>query len=445
MKTVSFYTGILALAAAALAQPSPQKPVPDRLDLPNALLFAIENNFAIRQARERIKQQEGVLIEVKARQITNAAINGAYTKIDSQRLENFGGVRFGDTQGWQIGLELRQTVYAGGGVSAGVRAQEHAREAARLELEGVINEQLLLVRTRFYDVLLAHKRIGVREDTVKLLEEQLKDARSRFEAGTTSHFEVLRAEVELANARPPLIQARNNFRLAVEELRQALGFATNTPENVDRIPEFVGSLEVGKPETASLPDALAAARANRPELKRLAMLEDSREESVAAARSGNRPTLDLVGGYLVQKSNFSSSLGDTVHGWSVGVQSSWPIFDGRKTAGRVAQARSLLQQIRLSLGETRLGVEIAVRRAHSSLQEAWELVESTGKVVEQAREALRLANARYAAGAATQLDVLTSQVSLTQARLNQLEAYHGYHVALAALRQAMGLADEYVK
>jgi outer membrane protein TolC len=72
------------------------------------------------------------------------------------------------------------------------------------------------------------------------------------------------------------------------------------------------------------------------------------------------------------------------------------------------------------------------------------MVESTGKVVEQAVEALRLANARNDAGAATQLDVLTSQVALTEARLNQLKAYYSYHVAQASVRQATGQLDQLV-
>ena len=65
-------------------------------------------------------------------------------------------------------------------------------------------------------------------------------------------------------------------------------------------------------------------------------------------------------------------------------------------------------------------------------------------MVEQADEALRLAKVRYSAGTATQLDVLTSQVELTRARLNQLQAYYRYNVAMAVLRKAMGQADPYV-
>jgi outer membrane protein TolC len=89
-----------------------------------------------------------------------------------------------------------------------------------------------------------------------------------------------------------------------------------------------------------------------------------------------------------------------------------------------------------------LSVDVDVRRAISTFQQANELAEASKKVVEQATEALRLANARYNAGTATQLDVLTSQVDLTTARLNQVQAYYSYNVAVATTRKAMGLADE---
>src|SRR5690606_3669513 len=121
--------------------------------------------------------------------------------------------------------------------------QKLALEAAKLELEAVINAALLDVRTRFYTVLVARERIKVQEQNVELLRRQLQDVRNRFEAGTVSNFEVLRAEVAVANAQPPLISARNNFRLAIDDLRQALGFSTTDDANVARVPHFLGSLE----------------------------------------------------------------------------------------------------------------------------------------------------------------------------------------------------------
>jgi outer membrane protein TolC len=283
----------------------------------------------------------------------------------------------------------------------------------------------------------------VQEENVRLLREQLQTAKNRFEAGASSQFEVLRAEVAVANAQPGLIRARNGYRIAIEELRQAIGYTNTRTGNVTKVPEFVGTLEF-KPVSYDLQEAIAQARINRPEIKRLEKLELARESNVKVAKSNYQPNLSLVGGYEFRKSNFSSQFDESLYGWTVGLESTWAVFDGRATAGRVAQARSQLTQAKLLTSETTLSVEVEVRRAHSSLQEAAELADSATKVVGQAEEALRLADARYAAGTATQLDVLEARVSLTDSRNNQLQANYSHNVAVAALRKAIGVADPFV-
>ena len=432
----------VAVAGTAFgAAPSPEPVVPDRLDLRSAIGFALANNYTIREARERIKQQEGVEIEVRARQIPTVGSSASYTG-NAPEISTYNPAK---SNTWAIALQARQVLYAGGGVSASVRSAALTRAAAVLELEGIINQQLLAVRTQFYAVLLAKEKIGVQEESVTLLEQQLKDAQSRLSAGTVSNFEVLRAEVALANGQPPLIQARNDYRIALEQLRQVLGLVGLSGPNASQAPEVVGALEVGQPARYQLADALAAAGANRPELRRLVRLQEAGEQNVKANRAGYLPEVDLVGGYdWVRNPVLSGAWSNRLEGWTAGVQAQWNLFDGRATAGRVVQARSQLEQTKLSLAETTLSIEVQVRQAYSALVEAWELVQASVKTAEQAQEALRLANVRYGAGTATQLDVLTSQVALTEARLNQLQANYGYNVALAALRQAMGQADEYV-
>ena len=423
-------------AIAALAQPAPAPSVPDTLDLPTALRFAVDNNFTIRQARERIKQQEGVTVEVKARSVPNVSANGAYQFNDKDISTSLPA----SDRAWSLSLTATQAIYAGGGVRSAIRSSELTREAAILELKGVVNDALLDVRTKFYDVLLAREKIKVQESNVELLKQQLKNVTDRFEAGTVSSFEKLRAEVALANAQVPLISARNAYRLAVEALRQALGFATtNTPENLRKLPEFAGTLDFA-PVNFDLQSSLDSARAGRPELARLAKLTDARSESITTAKANRYPTLSAVGGWQLRKGP-TDTFGDSKDGWLIGLQSQWSIFDGAATNGRVAQARSALEQSRLSLSEATLAVDVEVRRALSSLQEATELADASQKVVAQAEESLRLANARYGAGTATQLDVLQSQVDLTTARTNQIQAYYSYNVAVARVRKAIGLPD----
>ncbi|HEY0946184.1 MAG TPA: TolC family protein [Opitutaceae bacterium] len=428
------------LATSAFAQTPPD--VPDRLDLQTALTYALENNYSIRQAKERIREQEGLIIEVKAQVLPNAFVDSSASRSDWELYRDRGSSATSN-EDWSIALTVRQLLYSGGGVKAALDAQQLVREAALLDLQATINNALLEVRTRFYNVLLARDQIRVQEQNVGLLREQLQTARNRFEAGSVSNFDVLQAEVQLANAQPPLIRARNNFRISVEELRQVIGYDNSESENLRKVPEFIGSLDF-TPTSFDLQQALDAARTSRPELQQLEKIADARDAGVRNAKSGYYPDLAVVGGYEFRKDGRSSHFRDSLDGWTVGLQSSWAVFDGRATAGRVRQARSQLEQAKLSVAEQRLGIEVEVRRAISSLQEAGELADAAQRVVAQADEALRLANARYSAGTATQLDVLTAQVALTQARDNQLQANYSYNVAVATMRRAIGQTDPFV-
>ena len=445
MKPLMRLTSLLLAGASLLAilparaqlndgKPDPDFKMPPRLDLEYSLAFALDNNFAIRQAKERIRQQEGVVLEVRSAQIPNVSASGGYSRNSDDVSVN------GRDYAWSVDITARQVLFAGGGVTASVKSQQLTLDAAVLALKAVINDALVDVRIRFFTVLLNREKIKVQESNLELLQRQLQDVKNRYEAGTVSNFEVLRAEVAVANAQVPLITARNDYRLSIETLRQTLGYVTATDEDLSAIPEFLGSLEF-KPASFDLRSALTTAREQRPDLLRLARLTTAAEEGVTARRANYLPSISAFGSYDWRKAPASSTK-SSLDGWTVGLQSQWDIFDGRATAGRVAQARSYLEQARLALAEAQLTVDVDVRRAISTFQQSTELAEASKKVVEQAEEAVRLANARYSAGTATQLDVLTSQVDLTTARLNQLQAFYSYNVSVAVARRAMGLADE---
>jgi outer membrane protein TolC len=276
---------------------------------------------------------------------------------------------------------------------------------------------------------------------VKLYQHQLEDTKNQFESGTVSNFEVLRAKVFLANAQPDLISARNTYRISMEQLRQSMG-----APGMAAFPEVVGDLNVVRANFE--PDsAIESAHEHRPEIERLGKLQSASEESVTTARANYYPNLQAFAGYEwdgVGYVNPFPGTPTTANGWLLGLQSTWSIFDGRATDGRVRQAKSQLEQARLAKASEELEIDVEVRQTLSSLQEAGELVTASQQTIEQAAEALRLADAKFHAGSATQLDVLTSQVSLTQAKTDQLTANYNYLVAVANVRKAIGMSDALV-
>lgn len=444
---------ILGLSAVASLSgaPNPQQTIPDELDLKTAIQFALENNFAIRQAQERIRQQEGVYIQIRSRDIPNVGLNYGYNQEQRSLLGGFlvpdqNGVNHrvtvGSPRAWQINLQVTQNIYAGGANQAAIRGERRTQEAAVLEFKGIVNQSLLQVRQQFYSVLLAQKKIAVQEESLALASETLKNVQNRYDAGTVSKFDLLRAQVAVANVRPPLITAKNDFRISVEQLRQALGFTNVNRNEVTKAPKFIGELEYA-PTEFDLNAALESAHANRPELARFAKLEQARSENITQQRAGYRPNLNAVAGYTVVKDSTTDQLDRNLHGWILGVQGNWAIFDGAATRGRLIEARSLLEQAKLNSAEQTLGIDVEVRTAFSSWQEAVELVNASRATVDQATESLRLAESRFGAGSATQLDVLQSRVDLTQARTNEVQAFYTYNVAVATLQKAIGVADSF--
>ena len=420
-----------------------QTDVPDKLDLEQTLAFALDHNFTIKQAREKIREQEGVVTTITAAGLPSVSAAASLQKSNLQSFQagtqNTGQpVIIPSGRFWRMNVTVRQMVFAGGGIRSSIKAAAFTRDASILALQETINAALFDVRTRFYSVLLAREDITVQEQNLELLQRQLRDTTARFEAGAVSSFERLRAEVVVANARPALIKARNDLRLAIVDLRKAIGLMPSGDDTLEEWPEFVGSL-IFEPVNVELPAALAAARTNRPELQRLTKLVEAAEAGELTARAGYFPSLALTAGGELRKGP-TEDFNDSLRGLRAGAQVQWN-GNLRATAGRVEQAESLIEQARLALRATELAVQVEVRRAVSSLEGATELVNATGQSVNQAEEAVRIARTRFRAGTTPQLDLLQSQVALTTARTNQLRANYNHQVARARLRNAMGSSE----
>jgi outer membrane protein len=427
---------LIAWGSAIGSPTAPLAELPSPLDLKGAIGYALDHNFAILQARETIRLQEGVIVQVRSQQIPNISAQGQYERNAAAISQIYPP----SSSLWAVEFKATQTLFAGGGVMSSIRGAKLTRDAAAFDLQTAIDTAILDVRTKFYNVLLARDKIKVEEENVRLYEHQLEDTKNQFESGTVSNFEVLRAKVFLANAQPNLITARNAYRIAVEQLRQSLGATGSAP-----FPEVVGSLNFA-PENYDSDAALASAHEHRPEIRKLEKAREASEESVKTARANYYPTIQAFGSYQWDGFSFvSPALGSvSANGWTYGLQSTWAVFDGRATEGKVRQAKSQVEQARLAKASEELEIDVEVRQALSSLQEAGELVSASVKVIDQAEEALRLADAKFHAGSATQLDVLTSQVSLEQAKTDQLTANYNYLVALANVRKAIGLSDALV-
>ncbi len=440
---LSLLLAMLAAATTVRAEelPAGQPPAatsPETYDLRRCIETALENNFDLQKARERVRRQYGTIIEIRSRLIPTLGIEGAYSDAAEDLAANNLAGTATRTDSWNIGLRVTQSLYAGGADRAAWKGQQLIEQAAVRDLESAIHQVLLDVRERYYGVLLARSQIRVQEQNIQLLDEELQSARNKLEAGAVSPFNVLRAEVARANGQPTLIRARNNYRIAGQELGRVLGLPADSPEQAF---EVAGELAF-EPYSTTLAEARALALDQRPELVALRLLAEAQAYNVDAQKAGYRPNVSVFGTYGLEEERLQDAdTWDNTEGWRAGVQMGWNLFDGMSTRGRLLQAASDLQLAKLDEEQARLNIDVEVRRAFSSFQEAGELVNATRKVVEQAEESVRLARSRFDVGAATQLDVLQTQQALTQARDNEVQSLHDYQVALARLRKAMGNLD----
>ncbi len=416
--------------------------ISEPLSLAEAVNLALKQNGAILRGKADLEATYGIVVQTRAVALPNVRLTGNFTANDPNAVETFpsiGGPFTVNTpdQNWSSNIRILQSIYEGGRINSALRAARLTKEQALLQYQTTIADALLEVHVAYYDVLLAAQLITVQEASVNLLSKELSDTQNRFEAGTVPRFNVLRAEVEVANARPRLIRARNALRIAKNNLVSLMGY--HVPQNVgEDIPlQLTGQLQA-EPYEVQLPVALMRALEKRPELGVLRKAEGLRKEGIVNAKSGYKPSVQVFAGYGFRNSNFSDDLTREVHGWNTGVQLSWDIFDGYRTKGRVLEARALYERAQVDLDDTSRRIEQEVRTAYSTFIEAKEVLESQKKVQEQAEEALRLAVARNEAGTGTQLDVLSAQTALTEARATQVQALRDYSVARIRLERAIG-------
>lgn len=406
--------------------------------LEESLRIAKEQNFDLREAKQLIERERGVRLSARSESLPQINVTGEFRQVDPDSLPSFGGSTFGSDNSWNSNIEVSQLLYAGGRASSKRTQADFLLDAAQLEYDTRLNSMIKDVKQAFYDVLLARARIDVQLDSVKLLKEELELERNKLDAGTVSNFNVLRAEVELANARTPLIRARNDLRLALEDLSIVLGISHGKPKAVAPALKVIGALTF-EDRPLDLPVAIEQAYEKRPELKRLDILVKARDEGIAISEAEYFPEISVYAGYAAESSPFVSSLGEVDQGWVAGVRTKWNIFSGRDTTGKIRQAHADKSIAQVALERTRQNIEIEVRRALSRMVEARELVVASEKVIEQAEESFRLAKARLDAGSGRQIDVLDTQVALTEARTNNIEALYAYRVSLAELDRSIGI------
>jgi outer membrane protein len=444
------------LSAEALAKAG-NKIVPNvvaknakRMNIDEVVQFALSHNPDVLTAIQNIEKASGNFINVRAGLLPKLTVSPAYTWLDPNiqggqnppGYNNAGIPSIQVNQSWNINFQGTQLLYDGWKTPALTDAAKLSEQIAYFQLRQTLDKVVADVVRQFYQVVLNRALVIANEQQVALYKTQVSDQQSRYDAGTVPRFNVLQAQVQLANAMPPLINAENNLRVSMFTLIQLIGMDYPNLQNMKLPFDVTGELGY-YPRKIDDNASIHTALQRNPSLKaqRFNILVTAKQ--VTAAISGWLPTVNANGGYQVQSYKYDQSLSETVQGWFFGATGSWAVWDSLATYGSVKQAKATMQNAKISYDNAVRSVVTQVQTAISNLRQAKETIESQRTTVEQAAEALRLSRERLDAGAGVQLDVINAQVQLLQAQTSVLQALFNYISATAEYDRSLSLHTQY--
>ncbi|HEX6308491.1 MAG TPA: TolC family protein [Longimicrobiales bacterium] len=352
----------------------------------------------------------------------------------------FGNLPFGRENAWTAAASLSQPLFAGGRIVSGVQAAQHAEAAAEASLVETRADMALQVRQTYYGALLAQEAEQIVESSVELADQHLARVRLLLETGQASELDALRAEVEVENLRPQLVQARNARELAALNLKRLVNLPIDAPLVLTTAltatdPALPPPSDVQLPSLAEAEPRLQQRAAVQAAEEQIAI----RREQVQIARGAFLPSVNLQANLARQAFPSGFFPSDWQDDWTVGFIVQWPVFQGLRRGAEVDAAQSQQRQAELQATQLREAVRLEYERALGELEQARAQISAASRNVAQATRVYELTELRYQEGLATQLDVSDARLALQQARMNEANAYHDFYLALARAERALGV------
>ncbi|HOT28858.1 MAG TPA: TolC family protein [Candidatus Ozemobacteraceae bacterium] len=404
--------------------------IPPELTLEDCLKLAAGNNRTVLASRARTSAGRAKANQVFRTQLPNASVSAQDTKYREPTSPTLS-----DRQDAQR-LSLTETFQPFGRYRSQSRAANASVDAAVADERRTLVDVSFQVSKAFYDMVLADDLIRVASDSVDQRQKHRDHTQRLVDAGTAPRFDLLRAEVQLSAARPALIKAVHSRSTALADLLHLLGLDPSAQ------PAVVGSFPAEFPPLPLDEDrAIQLACEQRPDLAAAMASEEAARHQVNVARQALQPSVQLNGTYERTR-GARAPIGSYRDNWLTTVGLIYPVFDSGLSQAQRDEAKAAYEQARLSTENILSTLRVDIRKAIAGVKEAEEVFASQEKNVEQAQEALSIAQVAYDTGAKTALDVLDSEVALTQARTLRAQALHQRAVAMAQLTRAIGLLPE---
>jgi len=465
-----------ALGPAGLRAQTAATPAsaPIRLTMQEAIRRALDAGEEVRLARSGLDQARGLVMQARAdafpqvragltyqRTFASPFSGGSFPSFDpfapdtmgslDQRIryledqyplmlprgigELFAATPFGRVNTWTGNVTISQLLFQGGKVGAGLSGARAYEEAAHAQLEETQNDIIYRTRRAYLTALYTDRLVQIAEGGRQLAEDQLRRVETNQRVGSTSDYELLRAQVEVSNQDPLVIAARNDRDIAFLQLR----WLVNVPPEV-ALELDPGPLAAGDSLAEVDMDAISAGQVRRASIEAAEATVEFRRQAVRVFQGDMWPALRLnvYLGTQAYPSRIMPTAANFRRDWNASLSLSWALFEGLRTRAQVDQAEAQLSQARLQLAQTREQVVLEVAQARAELERARALLAARRQTVSQAQRAQHLASVRYANGITTPLEVSDARLALQQAQVNEAQALRDYLLGIAAAERALG-------
>ncbi|MBI4763141.1 MAG: TolC family protein [Deltaproteobacteria bacterium] len=401
------------------------------LSLDRALQIALEKNRDIQKAREYRNQVEGRYVEERAAALPQFLIQASFYRARDESLKVYSQIYPLEAEFKSAGVGVSQVLYSFGQVDAAIRAAKVGLKTADDQLLFYQQAALKDVSSAFYDALLSRELYALARQNLEQRSRHLEEARKKYAAGTATDYDVLAAEVTVENARPDVIRTENIIRISRDRLRFLLGLEG---QEVDT----QGNLLSPTILPLSYEDSIGIAWKNRPELSNFKHRIGIAEELVTIYKAMNKPRLDFKAGYGWKSQDIFINKADGPN-WTIGLYATFPFFDGLRTQGKVAQAKSEVASLKIEEAKLLDAIVLQVHESVNAVRESGEIVKGLSGTVSQAQRLLAMAEKGYEFGVKTRLEVDDAQLNLMLAQGNLAKARRDHLAAQTNLQWAMGV------
>ena len=411
------------------------------LTMEDAISLALDRNSELKIAKMEVEKSEQKLREARSGLFPKLDLSGQYQRyIDKPVIFLPPGSPFGRTlvigsdNSYLATAQLSMPLFALP-LYEGIGLASDALDIAEQNYISVKNKIVGDVKKSFLAVILTRETKDVMQQSLKNAEDNFENIKRLNSAGTLSDYDVLRAEVQVENLKPVVLQMENNYKLSLEALKVAIGLDAN--QNIDVVGEMDFDESYKIPTEAEVIEEFLQ---NNPTLAILEKQVKLNDRNVSLEQAAYFPSLAGFGNYQyqTQANDFKFSDYNWVKTFVLGLQLQIPIFNGFKTQSRVNQAEIGLNQ---AVEQKRNLTEAIKTQALSVLyrvQQAVKRIEGQNKTVRTAQEGYEIAKRRLENNVGTQLEVNDAELALRQAKLNRLQAIYDFKVAEADLETVLG-------